>query len=88
MADTSMTKVGTSHPVGMRLRVYDWAGEGEDRALREVAAYDLAGTPDGQAAVYTDIPSDHFEKWMALNGETDTVRNGEVFTPSTAGKAA
>lgn len=86
MADTDTVNVGCTHPLGMRLGVYEWVGEGEDRILVPVGTVDLAGD-NGGPAVFTSVSADLFSKWMALNADTDLVKNGEVFTQGKA-KAA
>lgn len=78
MADTDTVKVGCTRPGGMRLRVYEWVGEGAGRTLQEVGAFDLAGSSDGRDA-FTSVPADLWAKWLALNSESDLVRGGEIF---------
>lgn len=79
MADTDTVNVGCTHPLGMRLGVYEWVGEGDARILVPAGTIDLAGDGGGPE-VFTSVPADLWNKWLALNGETDLVRNGEVFT--------
>lgn len=86
MADTNTIQVGCTHPLGMRLHVYDWTGEGEGRALREVGVIHLAGNGGGPEK-FTSVDAGLFDRWLALNADSDLVRNGEVFTQGKA-KAA
>lgn len=89
MADTNTSntvQVGCSHPLGLRLHVYDWQGEGEDRVLVPVGTLDIAGNGGGPE-VFTAVDADLWAKWLALNGDTDLVKNGEVFQQGKA-KAA
>jgi len=83
MADTNTINVGCTHPLGMRLGVYEWTGEGDARTLKHVGDLDIAGNGGGPET-FTPVNADMFAKWMALNADTDLVKNGEVFT---AGKA-
>jgi hypothetical protein len=83
MADTNTINVGCTHPLGMRLGVYEWTGEGDARTLVPVGTLELAGNGGGPE-VFTPVDAALFAKWMALNADTDLVKNGEVFT---AGKA-
>lgn len=89
MADTNTSntvQVGCTHPLGMRLHVYDWDGEGDGRTMKPVGVIDIAGSHDGPE-VFTPVDADLWGKWMAVNGDSDLVRNGEVFTQGKA-KAA
>lgn len=86
MADTDTVNVGCTHPLGMRLGVYEWDGEGDTRVLKHVGDLDIVGNGGGPD-VFTAVPADMFAKWMELNKDTDLVRNGEVFTQGKA-KAA
>jgi len=86
MADTDTVNVGCTHPLGMRLGVYEWDGEGDARVLKHVGDIDIAGNGGGPD-VFTAVPADMFAKWMELNKDTDLVKNGEVFTQGKA-KAA
>lgn len=83
MADTTTINVGCTHPLGMRLGVYEWNGEGEGRVLKHVGTIDIAGSHGGPE-VFTPVDADLFGKWMALNADTDAVKNGEVFTQGKA----
>lgn len=97
MADT--VKVGCRIPSGLRLRVSDWVkGPDGDMILKEVAMYDLAGSGahiaqpgsmDAEGdATYTEIPADHFEKWMEMNKDSDLVTSGAVFKGRSNAKVA
>lgn len=83
MADTNTINVGCTHPLGMRLGVYDWDGEGDDRTLKHVGDLEIPGNGGGPE-VFTPVDADLFAKWMALNADTDLVKNGEVFTQGKA----
>lgn len=86
MADTDTVNVGCTHPLGMRLGVYEWDGEGDARVLKHVGDIDIAGNGGGPE-VFTAVSADMWAKWLDMNKDTDVVKSGEVFTQGKA-KAA